>query len=514
EKIPTGLFTSAILWQSAQLKEQLKMYTEASADLNKIITAYQYSAEYDLAMAEYPNALISAGNFSGAISFTRRAITLQSGSVYQNLSDPELLYLLAVANDKNGNAAEAKRYYIQYLHSDIEGAHAAESFYALGLSSKNDGKSDVATSYFKEAAEHGGKSGASEEIASMLFDNEQYEEAAKQYLQLETSTTDSKHKEQYLRDAIVATIRSDKLASGQKLIQRYELEYKPTLDAHPELRAEFAYESALFYYRQQEYTKATAALKAVNDDYSSTIYAPRARFYQGKILEVTNNLQDAAQLYLDLLDKSSNSDIIPRVLLSLGNMHFNAERYEDAIKYYQMAIDKSDSTSDIMPSAMSNLIQAYESTKLYDAALKVTKQYVAKFPTDENLIDKKIEIGLLYTKLGYYDQAVLHFQNLINESGSLLEAELRYNIGDAYFQKSDYQSAILEFLKVPYLVSRQGKVNWTATSLYMAGQSYEKMSKFDSAVEMYQQIVDRTGIDATFKSAAKKEIERVKTITK
>jgi len=163
---------------------------------------------------------------------------------------------------------------------------------------------------------------------------------------------------------------------------------------------------------------------------------------------------------------------------------------------------------------MSNLIQAYESTKLYDAALKVTKQYVAKFPTDENLIDKKIEIGLLYTKLGYYDQAVLHFQNLINESGSLLEAELRYNIGDAYFQKSDYQSAILEFLKVPYLVSRQGKVNWTATSLYMAGQSYEKMSKFDSAVEMYQQIVDRTGIDATFKSAAKKEIERVKTITK
>jgi len=64
------------------------------------------------------------------------------------------------------------------------------------------------------------------------------------------------------------------------------------------------------------------------------------------------------------------------------------------------------------------------------------------------------------------------------------------------------------------LVSKQGRINWTATALYMAGQSYEKMSKFDEAIGMYQQIIDRQGIDATFKSAARKEIDRVKSIIK
>ena len=165
-----------------------------------------------------------------------------------------------------------------------------------------------------------------------------------------------------------------------------------------------------------------------------------------------------------------------------------------------------------MSFAMNNLIEAYESSKLYDAALKTTRDFIERFPYDESVIGKKIKIGTLFTRLGYYDQAVLHFQNLMGEAGSALEAEIRYNIGEAYFYKNDYKQAILEFLKVPYLVYKQGKVNWTATSLYMAGQAYEKMSKFDEAIGMYQQVIDRPGIDATFKAAAKKEIERVRSI--
>ena len=68
------------------------------------------------------------------------------------------------------------------------------------------------------------------------------------------------------------------------------------------------------------------------------------------------------------------------------------------------------------------------------------------------------------------------------------------------FAKGDYQQAILDFLKVPYLVTKKGKIDWTATSLYMAGQAYEKLTRYDQALLMYQQIIDRPGIDATFKS--------------
>jgi tetratricopeptide (TPR) repeat protein len=157
---------------------------------------------------------------------------------------------------------------------------------------------------------------------------------------------------------------------------------------------------------------------------------------------------------------------------------------------------------------------AYKEIGLFDGALQMTRQYIERYPNDPDLILKHIDIGVLYQKLGYYDQSILHLQNMLGSADPELEGELRYYLGEAYFYKGDYQQAILEFLKVPYLISQQTKIDWVATSYYMAGQSYEKMSKFDQAITMYRQIIERSGIDPTFKSAAQKEIDRVTTLVK
>ncbi|HCA78390.1 MAG TPA: hypothetical protein DEP53_01515, partial [Bacteroidetes bacterium] len=139
---------------------------------------------------------------------------------------------------------------------------------------------------------------------------------------------------------------------------------------------------------------------------------------------------------------------------------------------------------------------------------------IERFPDDAELMTKRVDIGVLYQRLGYYDQSVVHLQSLLEGADADLEAEVRYYIGEAFFYKGDYQQAILEFLKVPYLVTKKTKADWTATSYYMAGQSYEKMSKFDQAVTMYKQIISRPGIDATFKTGAQREIDRVTALMK
>jgi hypothetical protein len=40
------------------------------------------------------------------------------------------------------------------------------------------------------------------------------------------------------------------------------------------------------------------------------------------------------------------------------------------------------------------------------------------------------------------------------------------------------------------------------------------MSKFDQAITMYKQIIARPGIDATFKTGAQREIDRVNALLK
>jgi tetratricopeptide (TPR) repeat protein len=218
--------------------------------------------------------------------------------------------------------------------------------------------------------------------------------------------------------------------------------------------------------------------------------------------------------YEQIITNYPNHTVTPRARLSLGNVHYNAERWEPAVQQYRTILENEQTAPDLVPFAMNNLILAYKELSLFDAALDLTRKFIERFPNDASLLSKRIDMGVLYQRLGYYDQSVFHLQGLLENADPDTEAELRYYIGEAYYYKGDHQQAILEFLKVPYLVTRRTSVDWVATSFYMAGQSYEKMSRFDQAISMYQQIIERPNIDAQFKAAAQKEIDRVNSLVR
>jgi TolA-binding protein len=507
---PPDAFTPQALWNLAEHFWQNKKYADAISFWKRIATEFFYTTLAEKSTARLADCYLANGDFDEMISFSEDLLKRQRSSPFLEGIDNDLLFDLANAYEKKGDRQKAIQYYNMYLNHDCKDTKAVNAYYALGVFARAQGKTSQASAYFKEASALGGTASGTSDIADLLFQTEQYADAAKQYSQLAQSVDSISEQKRFSARAIVATLRSEKLAESQKLIADFDKTYGKDKQYH----AEFEYERGSSYYRKQDYANAKKVFEKLADNYDDTRFGAWGHYYLGKILEVTNKPEEAAKKYEGVLKKFSDSDVVPRVLLSLGNMHFNAERFEDAIRYYQRITGSPETAGDILSYAMNNLIEAYESTKLYDAALKTAKDFIERYPNDESIIDKKIKIGSLYTKIGYYDQAVLHFQNLLDEAGSSLEAEIRYDIGEAYYYKGDYQQAILEFLKVPYLVSKQGKVNWTATSFYMAGQSYEKMSKFDEAIGMYQQVIERTGIDATFKTAAKKEIDRVKSLIK
>jgi tetratricopeptide (TPR) repeat protein len=473
-------------------------HDEALAMWKKIVADAPYTSAAADARARLPQALVEAGQYDEAIALLRDR---------PEYADSAAIDLLALAHERKGDRQLATQYYHRFLRSHRTGTRAGKAYYALGGLSRSQGRNEIASAYFKQAALAGGSSPASAEIADLLLSTGQYAEAVEQYLKLAAGDSTPLRK-RYQSRAIVASYKAGRLAEADKLVAQYEKSYGGKSGD----RVEWTLEKANYYYGKQDYATAKKLYEKVADDGEGTPFGPWGEYYVAKITEVGNKAEDAAKRYEAILKKWPASDVRPRVLLSLGNMHFNAERFEKAITYYQQIVDSPAQAGDVLPYAMNNLIEAYESTRLYDAALKVTRDYIERYPNDESIIDKKIKVGTLYTRIGYYDQAVIHFQGLIDEAGSGTEAELRYAIGEANYYKGDYQQAILEFLKVPYLVARQGKVDWTATAFYMAGQSYEKMSKFDEAISMYQQILERPGIDATFKAGARKEIDRVKAL--
>lgn len=507
EKYPNGIYTVSSLKLLGDILLKNGKSEEAEKVFKKIEEEYYYTEIAQETIEPYVKSLIESNKYDEAIYFLKNRI----GSDAKNpFTEPiNYKYYLAKAYDLKGELQKAILFYREYLFSEPSSEAKVEVYIALGNIMKNQGVADAAAAYYKLAGKLGSIM-ANREIADLLFQTGRYLEASQQYSGLLVSAINEDDKKYYLTKTIVSKLRNDDLKSAQPLILEFSKNYKKSVES----LAELEYEKALIYFRNQDYSTAKKIFTDIASDYDGTRYGPLSEYYLGRIMELNKNNTDAIKKYESVLKQYSNSDAIPRVLLALGNINFNGEKYTEAIRYYQQIVDNPDKEGEILRYAMVNLIEAYEATKLYDAALKMALNFIERFPKDESITEQRIKIGILYTRLGYYDHAVLLFQNLLDEAGSDYEAEIRYNLGETYYYKGDYQQGVLEFLKIPYLTIQNKKVDWTATSFYMAGQSYERMEKYDQALSMYQQIIDRPGIDATFKAGSQKEIDRVKSIIK
>ncbi len=507
KKFPKGIYTAGTMQLLGNTYMNLGRSKDAVEILQNLLDNYYYTTISLGGIKSYSQALVKSGMYDKAIIYNQTKLNQDSENPFVEEIDYDLVLNLALAYQNKGDIPRAVPLLNDYLRNSPDRQRIPEVYLALGNIARGQGSIETAALYYKLAGDKGDV-GDKKEIANVLFQNERYDDALRIYTALHSQTNNQEEKIFFMSGIILSRLRLDDVKNAQQMIVEFSKNYKK----NSENLAEFEYEKGLSFYRLKDYNAAQMVFEDVSEDYEKTRFAPLAEFYLGKILEWNKRIPDAIKKYENILKKWPESDATPRIYLALGNINYNTEKYDEAIKYYQRIIASGEKAGDILSYAMTNLIEAYESTKLYDASLKMAREFLEKYPKDPSATEKQIKIGVLYTQLSYYDQAIFHLENLLNSAARDYEAEIRYNLGESYFFKGDYQQAVLEFLKVPYLVEGEAKVDWTATSFYMAGQSYEKLGKFDQATSMYQQIIDRPGIDVNFKAGAHKEIDRVKSI--
>jgi TolA-binding protein len=510
QDFPNAHFTADAMIKLAEIARRGRDFKTALSMYQQIAEKYYYSDAAAAAEVAIGDTYFESGAYDNAIvQYQRLVQQIAADPFAPNRDTGDFIYRIAEAHGKKGDRENAKRNYQLYIASNQSGPRLHDAFYSLGELYRQEENIDMAASYFKQASKQKDGRGA-RDVADLFFKNGRYQEAITEYSALTEVASSDQDREYYESRIIACYYRLDNPNEARKRVSEFKSKYGKTDD----YLAEFEYEYATFLYRQKQFDGALKAFESVIDDYEETKFAGWAAYWIGNVYVSVGRNQDAIVQFNKVIKSHPSSDAMPRVYLALGDIYFRAEKYEDAMNNYRKVVDNPDKAGDILAYGMNNLIETYQTMGLYDGALELTRKFIAKFPNDESIPDKRIKLGILYEKLGYYDQAVLHFQKLLEEANRDLEAEIRYYTGECYYYKGDYQQAILEFLKVPYLVTKKTKIDWTATSLYMSGQSYEKMSKYDQAIGMYQQIIDRPGIDQTFKAAAQKEINRVKALIK
>ena len=426
---------------------------------------------------------------------------------------PDVLYKTAYAYEKSGNSIEAKRYYAQYITRTKDTDKLGLIYHSLATIAQREGNSELATRYLQESLRYAQPSSdlatsLSLEAADLLYQDAHYSDAIARYSQVEEHATNDSLRMALQARIVVCYYRLDNVKEGDKRSTTFA-------KAHPgsvQYAAEFEFERGNYLLRKNESEQALVRFEHVVREFPNAPVVPDALFWMGKAYEMGQKPDRAIAFYDSVITWYPKSDVVPRAELSLGNIYYNMEQWETAARHYKTLVDSESRAPDLLKYAMSNLALTFKQMKLYDAAMELDRKYIDRFPDDDDVISKKIDIAVLYQNLGFYDQSIAQIGALLDTGNPDIEAELRYYLGEGYFYKSSYQQAILEFLKVPYLVTKRGTADWISPSYYMAGQSYEKMSKFDLAMSMYKKIIDSRETATEFKTAAQREINRVQAI--
>jgi len=344
-------------------------------------------------------------------------------------------------------------------------------------------------------------------LADMEFERENYDKSLVQYAKILANPSFSGRsgiEVKYIQNLY----RLKKFAEAEEKLKVFRINYKENYDKNS-WEPIFYLEKANYFLESKDYDKATKAYDALISDFKQSDLVPGALYGKGKVLFDTGKKEKAFELWNEVVTKYPNNPISIETNYSLGSIYLEREQPEAAVGALQ-AVIKYPKEHRLKKYAYKYLIDQYRKAGLTDAAAKTIREYVALYPSEEDVFQKRIEIGNLYQANEEFDQALDYFSRLLNEAKGEDEASVQFYIGETYRLKKDFRQAIKEFLKVKYLIKSDAPQDWGATASYNAALCYEELGEADKAIDLLQEIVDKYGQAHKYGKQAQRVIERVK----
>ncbi len=254
-----------------------------------------------------------------------------------------------------------------------------------------------------------------------------------------------------------------KLPDGEKLILDFIRKYKPDPMAMQALT-----EIAKYYYDAKEYEKAINFYDQV--DWSGLAKAQRdeARFRLGYSYFVTKQFAKAKREFVQI--KDVRNDYYEPTNYYLGLCYFFEGNYRDAISALKVA-ERNIRFKDQIPYY---ICQIYFAERQYDELIAYAKPLVGNANAARS---KEIQqlLGQAYFEKGDYKSALPYLEFYAERSGKLREEEF-YQLGYAQYATGNYRKAARSFEELSSVNSKLGQY-----AMYYLGDSYLRLDQKSSA---------------------------------
>jgi len=339
----------------------------------------------------------------------------------------------------------------------------------------------------------------------LLFKKEDYLAARESYLKSVAVAATESEKLYPQMQAIICLYNAEQIAKADQETRDFSKTYKDI----DEYLAQIELAKGDYYFDRKFFETAETLYKSAKSDFKKTEYGAKAELALGRLYLTLNKDEDALKILTEMPEKYKNEKIIPEVYLVLGEFYYlKARQPENAMVAFRNAVDFPAISERSLIRGMSYLIRCYFDLRLWDQALILSRQYVERFPLEENTFDVRVQIGIIYYQLHEYDHAIDYLKRLKYDADRESEPRIQYWIGDCYMEKGQFEKAITEYLKVKY-ISKPTKLDWAVTALYKAGIAYMKLGKMAEAKQVFQKIIVERGADSNFGKGAQKKIDEI-----
>ena len=497
-----GIFTARL--KAAELTPEFK---DKLAQLNSLIVEFYYHSQAPEVIETLGDLYASQGLYRAALQRYLALVVLPQSPLSPGRNS-DIEYKIGLNHQRLGELAEAQERFLSYTISNPNGAFWEEAIFALAEISESEERPPAALKFYQNLLSRSDKQRfdktALERIAAIYYRIEKYSEGRKIYLQLADNTPDPAMQMEYSASAIIGLYRQGLLENARREAIEFAKEYKksPLLK---EYQAKFFLAKGKALAAEKNFSEALKSLKYILKKYPNSAAVAEAKYETGKIYLITNRFEEALDILTKISDEYPDNPMLPSVYITLGAFYYRQSQMQNALVSFQRVLDDS-AGREHWPLALQNLEMTYKDLGLYEAALSVVNRYLEMYPYRDDVLLKKLDAAQILLRLREYDRAIKKFAEILPLASEDMKVEVQFYLGEAYFQKGDFQQAVLEYMKVKYIDPGTG-LDWAVTSIYNAGKCYEKLGRYDEARKMYREIIDRWGANSNYGIGAQNRID-------
>jgi len=508
-------YQSDALFYLAQIRQMGGDELGAIKELEEIVMKYPYAEPAKKAIEMLGELYLSTKSYANACQLYQAGIvedSLNTWSAGVHLKEKKssnrdkLLIGLARTREVQNRLKEAKDLYLTFRKEYPEQSNQMSAFIALSRIAEKENDTQLAADYLQRCQ----RINPSDSISGFLGDFysrlNQHEKAIASYEEAGRLTQDLEKKAQYDFGIILNLIQQGKIPQTEVRMNVFTKSYKKS-DMINEYEAEYFLNKGIAHIDKKDFQLALDALEEVRNKSKRSSFVPQAELEIGRVYLITNKIEDALKILTELPKKYPDDPILAKVYLNLGDHYFRSQQYQNAISAFKKVVENYPD-SDVTQLAIRYLIRVYDSVRLWDAAMALTRRYLTTYPLADDVLQKHIQIGIFYMNLKEYNRAVEIFRDVKKSADSETEAEVQYWIGKCYYSLGQFQQAIFEFLKVKY-ISKPTKLPWATTALYEAGLAYLRLEKRVEARKIFEKIVQSEGAASDLGRIARKKIDEI-----